>query len=587
MATCAELSDGEILSSDDEKMEKEEDSNEDDEDGGWTTVLRGPPAARKRKNSSEAGKKKKKRKRIPESIPEMETNKLSSFVLTPSQNQMLKMCCELVQSTPAAMNNNQSSFKTSDFQALIRHLVLNEPRVSGKMKRAGSLRSKRVVVVWLSCVSKIDFENKKNFQGLKALNPSVQFSIMHPGSDTYVKMGLEAFLDIEDPLNPPKETAGSIINSVPQESYTRKHCLLSRDNMILHEYPFPISNNGKVTLPPNFFQITDWSNSDTGFADEVSTYPLFSIDCEMVQTEDEADGLARISVVDEDMNCVLTRFVKPSLPIKDYRTKYSGIDEAMLVDVTVTLEDVQKELQQLLPSNCILIGHSLENDMKALKLCHPYVVDTSILFSPNALPKFKPALKHVTKKILDRDIQCGNDGHDPTEDAQACMELVKKKLESSKLVIQWRDKKLSLLNLVQHNSREVAMVDKLSLIKLYARGMTTDNACAVDTDEQAIAESSELIMDAQFTFVQLHGVEQHKRDEDDSCNDGLKREIDALDSHVCELVGSCCQGTLVFVVCGSGYIGVVRRLQKASAPRGTLKKEVIVARTGHVVALLK
>ena len=585
MATCAELSDGEILSSDDEKMEKEENSNEDDEDSGWTTVLSGPPAARKRKNSSEeSDKKKKKRKRIPGNIPEMETNKLSGLVLTPIQKQMLKMCCELVQSTQAAINGNQTSFKTSDFQALIRHLVLNEPRVSGKMKRADNLRSKRVVVVWLSCVSKVDFEKKKNFQGLKALNPSVQFSIMHPGSDTYVKMGLEAFLDIEDPLNPPKEV---VTISVPQESYTRKHCLLSRDNMTLHEYPFPIFNDGKVTLPPDFFQITDWSNSDTGFADEVSTYPLFSIDCEMVQTEDGEDGLARISVINEEMDCVLSKFIKPSQPIKDYRTKYSGIDEAMLVDVTVTLEDVQKELQQLLPSNCILIGHSLENDMKALKLCHPYVIDTSILFSPNALPKYKPALKHVTKKILDRDIQCGSNGHDPTEDAQACMELVKKKLESSKLVIQWRDKKLSLLSLFQHNSQEVAMADKMSLIKLYARGMTTDNACAVDTDEQAIAESSELIMDAQFTFVQLHGVEQYKRDEDDSSNDGLKRELDVLDSHVCELVGSCCQGTLVFVVCGSGYIGVVRRLQKASAPRGTLKKEVIVARTGHVVALLK
>ena len=40
----------------------------------------------------------------------------------------------------------------------------------------------------------------------------------------------------------------------------------------------------------------------------------------------------------------------------------------MLENVTTTLPDVQKHLIDLLPSDAILLGHSLEFDLKALKV---------------------------------------------------------------------------------------------------------------------------------------------------------------------------------------------------------------------------
>ena len=40
----------------------------------------------------------------------------------------------------------------------------------------------------------------------------------------------------------------------------------------------------------------------------------------------------------------------------------------MLKDVTTTLADVQKHLINLLPADAILLGHSLENDLQALKV---------------------------------------------------------------------------------------------------------------------------------------------------------------------------------------------------------------------------
>lgn len=40
----------------------------------------------------------------------------------------------------------------------------------------------------------------------------------------------------------------------------------------------------------------------------------------------------------------------------------------MLENVTTTLPDVQKHLIDLLPTDAILLGHSLEFDMRALKV---------------------------------------------------------------------------------------------------------------------------------------------------------------------------------------------------------------------------
>ena len=79
----------------------------------------------------------------------------------------------------------------------------------------------------------------------------------------------------------------------------------------------------------------------------------------------------------------------------------------------------------------VLLGHSLESDLGALRLCHPRCIDTALAFHhPRGRP-LKPGLAWLTKKWCGREIQNrGEGGHDPEEDARACVDLLRKKVEN-------------------------------------------------------------------------------------------------------------------------------------------------------------
>ena len=77
----------------------------------------------------------------------------------------------------------------------------------------------------------------------------------------------------------------------------------------------------------------------------------------------------------------------------------------------------------------ILIGHSLESDLKALKLLHATVVDTSVVFPHKMGPPYKRALRMLAAELLLRIIQNDVGGHDSAEDALACLDLMKMKVK--------------------------------------------------------------------------------------------------------------------------------------------------------------
>lgn len=156
---------------------------------------------------------------------------------------------------------------------------------------------------------------------------------------------------------------------------------------------------------------------------------VLAIDCEMVKTAENPLTLARVSIVDWDGTVVLDELVKPEQPIIDYLTAYSGITEAMLEPVTTTIGDIQRQLLEIVTPQTILIGHSLESDLKALKFAHPFIIDTALQYPHPRGPPLKLGLAFLAEKYLQKKLKRErvNGGHDSVEDARAALELIKLK----------------------------------------------------------------------------------------------------------------------------------------------------------------
>jgi RNA exonuclease 1 len=77
---------------------------------------------------------------------------------------------------------------------------------------------------------------------------------------------------------------------------------------------------------------------------------------------------------------MLDELVKPHEAILDYVTEYSGVTAASMDPVTTRLEQIQAALISIVGENDVLVGHSLENDLRALRWVHDKVVDTARVF---------------------------------------------------------------------------------------------------------------------------------------------------------------------------------------------------------------
>ena len=116
-------------------------------------------------------------------------------------------------------------------------------------------------------------------------------------------------------------------------------------------------------------------------------FGIFALDCEMCNTT-QGNELTRVTVVNLAGKTVYETLVKPDNDVIDHNTRYnkkfhlkrkpilskscnfrfSGITCEDLVGVKTTIRDVQAVLLSMFSDKTILIGHSLESDLKALKV---------------------------------------------------------------------------------------------------------------------------------------------------------------------------------------------------------------------------
>lgn len=152
-------------------------------------------------------------------------------------------------------------------------------------------------------------------------------------------------------------------------------------------------------------------------------FGVYAVDCEMCFTTLGLE-LAKISVVAADGRLVYNTLVRPEAHVVDYNTRFSGITARELAKATKTLRDVQNDLMGFINADTILIGHGLENDLRALKLIHGTVVDTAVVFPHYYGLPYRRSLRSLVNCYLHRDIQKKSTGHDSLEDARACLELM-------------------------------------------------------------------------------------------------------------------------------------------------------------------
>ncbi|KAI4161606.1 MAG: hypothetical protein LQ342_004747 [Letrouitia transgressa] len=178
-------------------------------------------------------------------------------------------------------------------------------------------------------------------------------------------------------------------------------------------------------------------------------HTVLAVDCEMCMVEGDEHALTRISVVNWDGNVVMDELVKPERPIIDYLTelvplgsapmegadaktgsRYSGITQEKLEHINTSVSEIQGRLLEIISPRTILVGHSLNADLDALKMTHPFIIDTSLIYPHHRGQPLKNSLKWLAGKYLDREIQNGGaSGHNSIEDSLACMDLLKMKCE--------------------------------------------------------------------------------------------------------------------------------------------------------------
>ncbi|XP_022188241.2 RNA exonuclease 1 homolog [Nilaparvata lugens] len=160
------------------------------------------------------------------------------------------------------------------------------------------------------------------------------------------------------------------------------------------------------------------------FCEDPEAFPgIYALDCEMCYTTEDCE-LTRVTVVNHERETVYDELCKPLAPIIDYCTRFSGVTEEDLQGVTKTLEDVQEDLMRIFNDRTILVGHGIGNDLKALKIIHTNIVDTSIVFPHERSDEFKKKLRDLAREFLKRTIQDGDSGHCSAEDALAALDLM-------------------------------------------------------------------------------------------------------------------------------------------------------------------
>ncbi|KAK6502782.1 RNA exonuclease 3 [Arthrobotrys musiformis] len=171
------------------------------------------------------------------------------------------------------------------------------------------------------------------------------------------------------------------------------------------------------------------------------------MDCEMAYTTKGFEVIRLTATRFPTYETVVDILVQPYGEVLDLNTRFSGVtqeqfDTALPYNPSIPSKDPKiltrasspLEAREILfnhiDSSTILIGHSLDNDLKCMRIIHPRVVDTALLYR-HRTPGMRFSLKNLVRIHLGRFIQTNENaqGHDSREDANEAGNLVRKRIQ--------------------------------------------------------------------------------------------------------------------------------------------------------------
>jgi len=192
--------------------------------------------------------------------------------------------------------------------------------------------------------------------------------------------------------------------------------------------------------------------------------------------------------------------------------RWSGITSEKLARATHTLSSVQVDLvtgpNPLFKPHTILLGHSLECDLTALKIRHPLCIDTAIIFKHPRGPPYKPGLKWLAQKWMNKEIQNSANGHDSEEDARTCVELLRLKMANGPEFGSFADTTESIFERMNRHADILTKVSRKTAYCDYGNPRTGPGAKATTavkctSDDEVVDGMIKSVDDHDFVFGRM------------------------------------------------------------------------------------